>query len=81
MGIKQEMTFHYGTTVAEALNQYANKMSLNLASPNYIYNNMFIVYTTANLGKNHKKNKMNRIYCIFSHQKEINKYHVISNRG
>lgn len=44
MGIKQEMTFHYGTTVAEALNQYANKMSLNLISLNYIYNNIFIVY-------------------------------------
>ena len=44
MGIKQEMTFNYGTTVAEALNQYANKIFGNLASLVFIYNNIFIVY-------------------------------------
>ena len=44
MGIKQEMTFNYGTTVLEALNQYANKIFGNLASLVFIYNNIIIIY-------------------------------------
>ena len=43
MGNKQEMKFNYGTTVSNALNEYAIKMSLNRDMLQFIYNNSIIM--------------------------------------
>ena len=67
MGIKQEMTFNYGTTVAEALNQYANIAFDNLASLVFTYNNIIIMYNNnMKVEDFFKKNEYNYIFVMIN---------------
>lgn len=65
VGIKQEMTFNYGTTVAEALNQYANKTLDNLNSLSFFYNNIYIIYNNISKVEDYfKKNEPNNVVVM-----------------
>ena len=67
LGNKQEMTFNYGTTVAEALNQYANKTFDNLASIVFTYNNTLIMYNNnMKVEDFFKKNEYNYIFVMIN---------------
>lgn len=67
MGNKNEMTFNYGTTVAEALTQYANNTFNIIASLVFIYNNA-LIFNNNNMKVEDffKKNEYNYIIVMIN---------------
>ena len=73
MGIKKEMTFKYGTTVAEALTQYAINTSNIITSLVFIYNNS-LIFNSNNMKVEDffKKNEYNYIIVIVNTTEMMN---------
>ena len=64
-GIKEEMSFNYGTTVDEALNQYKNKTFANIYPFAFFYNNIIIgSFNFMKVEDFFKKNELNYIIVM-----------------